>query len=120
MKYMTNPEIPRSDTLRNLERRMIWGQLSREMIDAVKDKPLAPDVTIGSHVETNIATGRWKYNEDGNLVIDYENIASRLSLNDEEQEALKIKVITSGERPENILKKIIRDGLGIVEKATSR
>ena len=113
---MANPEIPRSDSLWHLEQRVIGGKLTRDTINAVKDKPLAPDVTIGSLVETNIATGRWKYNEDGNLVIDYENVTSRLSLNEEEQEALRIKVLTSKKMPEDILKRIIRDGLGITEE----
>jgi len=113
---MANPEIPRSDNLWLLEQKVIGGKLTRDAIDAIKYIYLAPDVTIGSLVKTNIATGRWKYNEDENLVIDYENIVSRLSLNVKEEKALRRESLATGMVPENILKKIIRDGLGIIEK----
>lgn len=50
------------------------------------------------------------------IVPGYKDIPGNIELNNDEQEALRKRVLAEGRDPEQILKEIIRNGLGLTEE----
>lgn len=114
-KYRLMNEFP----LEELESRVIKGDFTKEDYDEVKYMFIAPGVDVEGYVETQIIAEGFRWNGEGRLVPNYQNITSRISLSPEAQEALRQKKIETGKHPEEIMEEIIYEGLGLTKAEDS-
>ena len=88
--------------------------MTQEEFNKVRDLPTAPGETVSDVVETSLNLGNCKWvgeGENRRLIRDLSSAS--LKLDSEDENRLRILVCSSRKEPGELLKDIIREGLGL-------
>lgn len=106
----------RNKVLAGVYEKIFWDAngLTQEEFNKVRDLPTAPDETVSDVVETSLNLGNCKWvgeGENRRLIRDLSSAS--LKLDSEDENRLRILVCSSRREPGELLKNIIREGLGL-------
>lgn len=106
----------RNKVLAGVYEKIFWDAngLTQEEFNKVRDLPTAPGETVSDVVETSLKLGNCKWvgeGENRRLIRDLSSAS--LKLDSEDENRLRILVCSSRREPGELLKNIIREGLGL-------
>lgn len=106
----------RNKVLAGVYEKIFWDAngLTQEEFDEVKDLLTAPGESVSDVVETSLNLGNCKWigeGENRRLVRDLSS--ANLKLDSEDENQLRMLVCSSRKEPGELLKNIIREGLGL-------
>lgn len=89
------------------------GELTHEGLDLIGSKMVAPGITVKDLIKLRLDFEEIRLSEDGRILPNYSRLLGRITLDDTQQEALRIKSLEMGLSPEDFIRAAISIALGL-------